>query len=160
MTESLFFFLNPRIIYTHLLTLSSAVQAPNSPSPINVCLTSLPSPPLLVTCYHRILPLNITILGVSLFPLSFSLFSGSFIEDFEFWCSSLRCFLWGCLCILFSMGLNDLLWIQFNFFFFLNGFFFVIWNKIFLRERLWICLRLCVFFCFFFLFMVYLALYD
>ena len=134
------FNLNPKII----TQLSLSHQSPNlSLSHKRLLLTSLflspHSLPLLLLLATTVLPLEATILGVPLFPLSHLLFSGSFIEDFEFYAPPYNAFIEVCLCTV----LIYLLWIQFSFFFF-----FVIWNWIFFRERLWICLYLCVFHCF------------
>ena len=101
---------------SHKLSLSHKSLPPLSFS----LLTSLPLPLPLATCY--LLP---SILGVSHFPLSFSLFSGSFIEDFEFWCSSLQCFLW-CLFMYFIVNGFDWSFMDSVLIFFWTGFF---WEK-------------------------------
>ena len=109
------FNLNPKII----TQLSLSHQSPNlSLSHKRLLLASLflspHSLPLLLLLATTVLPLEATILGVPLFPLSHLLFLGSFIEDFEFYAPPYNAFIEVCLCTV----LIYLLWIQFSFFFF------------------------------------------
>ena len=148
------FNLNPKII----TQLSLSHQSPNlSLSHKRLLLASLflspHSLPLLLLLATTVLPLEATILGVPLFPLSHLLFLGSFIEDFEFYAPPYNAFIEVCLCTV----LIYLLWIQFSFFFFLNGFFFFCDLKLNIFERK--IVNLFVFVCFPlfpFLFMEYL----
>ena len=130
------FNLNPKII----TQLSLSHQSPNlSLSHKRLLLASLflspHSLPLLLLLATTVLPLEATILGVPLFPLSHLLFSGSFIEDFEFYAPPYNAFIEVCLCTV----LIYLLWIQFSFFFFCD-------LKLNIFERK--IVNLCVFHCF------------
>ena len=100
---------------THLLTLSVAAQAPNSPSPINVYLLSLSLSSLLCLRLHCLLlattissPLISQFLECHSF-LSLFRYSQEVLQKISnFDAPPYNAFFEVCLCILFSMVLNDL----------------------------------------------------